>query len=284
MLANAKEVLAKALENGYAVGSFNFSTIEILNGIADAAAGLSSPVFLSTSEREADHFRLENASSVVLGLCRRLRIPLVLHLDHGKSFEMCRAAIECGYNSVHIDGSLLPYSVNKELTKRVADYAHSKGVSVEAELGHIGGHSEFHSERIKHDIEMTDPEQAADFVKSTGCDSLAIAVGNMHGMYTDEPIIDTERVKRIMALVAVPLVLHGGSGIPEKAVKDAIAAGIAKVNVNTENRLAYANAVKHVLAHRPEESTPYVINSDCTGSVCSVTKSKIMLFGSAGRA
>jgi len=281
-LANEKEVLEKALSQCYAVGAFNFSTIEIMNGILDAASELRSPVILATSQSEFNHMRPENAAALVRSMAERLDVPVVIHLDHGKSFDIIKRAIDCGYNAVHFDGSQLPLNENREQTKQIVDYAHDKGIHVEAEVGHVKGGSDLHQTNIG-DVELTDPTEAKEFVEYTGCDALAISIGNAHGIYTEEPQLDMERLCLIREQVNVPLVLHGGSGIPPAQIREALKHGIAKINVNTENRLAYATAVKEILESDPSEIVPYKMNQNCAAAVSAVTKEKINLFQSAGR-
>ena len=285
--SSSNKILGNAYKNGYAVGAFNFSTIEILNGIIDAASELNSPLILSTSENELKHLRPWNASALVKGYAEKLSIPVVLHLDHGKSFDMVKYAIDNGYTSVHIDASSLPKDENIELTRKVVDYAHKLGVWVEAEIGHVAGSSSIHNEEIINEANknvFTDPDVAKEFVEKTNCNALAISIGNAHGLYKDAPNIRFNILEEIRKKVNIPLVLHGGSGIPEDQVKRAISLGIAKVNINTEMRIAFSNTIKEFLNQNHEDIVPYHILGKASDAVKEVVKQKIKMFGSEGKA
>jgi ketose-bisphosphate aldolase len=274
----------KARAGGYAIGAFNVSTIEAIKGVLDAASELNAPVMIETSEKEMRYMDADLVINVLCALTENLQIPVAIHLDHGQSMETVQEAIDAGYTSVHIDGSSLPYDKNLSLTREVVAFAHKRGIPVEGELGHVGGASEIHDERAKMEKSTyTDPVQATEFVRETGIDSFASSIGNIHGIYKDEPELDFERLEKI-GQIGVPLTLHGGSGIPEKQVKKAIALGITKINVNTELRQAYTETLHKELDEHPEEIVPYKYLPEEIEAVKKVVMEKIKMFGSEGKA
>lgn len=284
MIVTTTKMFEKARAGGYAVGSFNVSTIEAIKGVLDAAVELNSPVMIETSEKEMRYLDADLVINVLCALTENLQIPVAIHLDHGQSMESVQEAIDAGYTSVHIDGSSLPYDKNLGLTREVVAFAHKRGIPVEGELGHVGGASEIHDERAKMEKSTyTDPVQAAEFVRETGVDSFASSIGNIHGIYKDEPELDFERLGQI-GQIGVPLTLHGGSGIPEKQVKKAIALGITKINVNTELRQAYTDTLRTELDEHPEEIVPYKYLPGEIEAVKKVVMEKIKMFGSEGKA
>ena len=284
MIVTTKELYIKAKAGGYAVGAFNVSTIEAIKGVLDAARELNAPVVIETSEGEMNYMGSKLVADVVRDLANDLTIPVGIHLDHGQSLASVQEVIEAGYTSVHIDASALPYNQNLELTKKVVQYAHERGITVEGELGHVGGASEVHDESAKIEKSTyTDPVKAAEFVRETGIDILASSIGNIHGIYENEPELDFERLQKI-GEIGIPLSLHGGSGIPEKQVKKAISLGITKVNVNTELRMAYTNTLHKELDAKPDEIVPYKYLPEEIEAVKNVVLEKIKMFGSEGKA
>jgi len=212
-------------------------------------------------------------------------LPIILHLDHGKSFEIVKEAIEAGYDSVHFDGSGLDFEENLEMTKKAVDFAKEKGVkNIEGELGYLRGNSALQEEVEIKEEDLTDPKQALEFIEKTGIDTLAISIGNIHGIFksSKNPHLFLERLKEINNKVGnkVGLVLHGGSGTPEDDIKKAIKLGVVKVNVNTELRLAYSKALKEFMQNNPEQTTPYKIMPSVVEAVQKVVEDKIMLFKS----
>ncbi len=280
-----EEMYADAEKNKYAIGHFNFSTLEILHAIYRAAKELNSPVILATSEGEECFVGPDEAVALSNALKPKLNDKLILHADHHKSFERAKQSVDAGYPSVHIDGSKLDYEDNVEVTKRVVDYAHSRDVWVEGELGHVGGASDLHEEDISEAAKpemMTDPDRAAEFVEETGVDSLAVNVGNAHGVWEGEPELDFERLEDIKEKTGSYLVLHGGSGISEEDFRRAIEIGIDKVNINSAMRIAYAEAVEEAIETR-EDITPYHYMQGPVKAVKEVVMEKIQIFGSDGR-
>lgn len=288
-----KEILKKAQQNKYAIGSFNFSTAEILKAIVLAAKELSAPIIVSTSEGEAAFIGIAEAAALVGAWRHGTKLPIILNLDHGKSLESVRKAIGAGYNAVHFDGTNLDYEENIAQTKTVVDYVrdieekYDQQIIVEGELGYLRGSSSVHQEALEIKPEdLTSPEQAKDFVERTGVDSLAIVIGNAHGVFSkSEEKLDLERLAQIKDALSdkVFLVLHGGSGIPEEDIKKSIELGIVKINVNTELRMAYQEGLAKELKEKPQETTPYKILQPSFEAVKKVVVEKIKLFGSENK-
>jgi fructose-bisphosphate aldolase class II len=284
MLVNPIELFSRAKKEGYAIGAFNTSDLNITKAIIEAAEELRSPVIIETSEGEIDFLSPEISGIQVRTLAKKAKIPVVLHLDHGKKFETVVSAIKNGYTSIHLDGSANDYRINRDLTKNAVEYAHKKGVSVEGEIGHITGGSEKHEKKIEISPDtLTDPDEAKDFVDATGIDVLAVAIGNIHGMYSNPPTLDFERLEKIVKRLNCYFSLHGGSGIPKNQIQRAIKMGITKVNVNTELRLAFKEGLLHEFDVHPEEVIPYKYLPAGTEAVKKVVEGKIKLFGSTGK-
>lgn len=283
MLVSSKKLLDKAKKEGYAVGAFNTSTLEVIKAVIEAACEKNSPVIIETSEGEIKFMEPKVVSSIVKTIAKEAKIPVALHLDHGQSLEMVKKAIEAGYTSVHIDGSSLSFEENIKVTKEVVNCAHKKNIAVEGELGHILGHSEKHHGKIDADkLDLTDPNQAEEFVRKTRIDFLAPSVGNSHGIYMDEPKLDFNRLKKISE-IGIPISLHGGSGIPKGQIEKAISLGVAKINVNTELRIAYSDGLREELSEKPTEVVPYKFLPEVIDKVKNVVKGKIEMFGSNDR-
>lgn len=285
MLVNPRELFKKARRGGYAIGAFNTSNFEISRAIIEAAEKLKSPVIVETSEGEMDHVGADIVAAEVMAMAKKASVPIALHLDHGKGFESIRDAIRAGYTSVHIDGSSLSIEENTNLTRAVVELAHNNKVSVEGEMGHIGGSSLHHKDKklkiSKKDL--TDPVIAAEFAKKTKIDILAVAIGNIHGVYQSPPRLDFERLEEIYRLVKKPFSLHGGSGIPKSQIKKAITLGITKINVNTELRMAFKEGILNEFDLRPDEVVPYKYLPAGAEAVSKVVEQKIKLFGSEGK-
>jgi ketose-bisphosphate aldolase len=285
MLVNPLDLYKKAKKEGYAIGAFNTSDLNITKAIIAAAEELNSPVIIETSEGEIDFLSPEVAAAEVIILAQNAKIPVALHLDHGKKMETVERAIKAGYTSIHLDGSALPLTENLELTQKAVKLAHKKGIPVEAEIGHIAGGSELHKGKIEISPDtLTDPSEAAEFARATKVDIMAVAIGNIHGMYSNVPQLDFERLESITKKVKTYFSLHGGSGIPAKQIKRAIRMGIVKVNVNTELRLAFHQGLLHEFEVNPEEVIPYKYLPAGTEAVEKVVKAKIWILGSAGKA
>ena len=278
------EILLVAQKENWAVGHFNISNLEQLRAIMEAAKNLKCPVMIGLSEGERKFVGLKQAAAIVKSFKEEYDLPVFLNPDHSHSVESAKEAFDAGFDSVHIDLSKLPFEENIKGTKEVADYVKSKNpeVSVEGELGYLRGESRVQKEIIKIKPEdLTKPEEAAEFAEKTGVDRFAGAYGNSHGISLDEPALDVERIRAVrMALPErVAMVLHGGSGIPDNQIKEAIKAGISNIHVNTEIRTAYAEALRKFLAENPEENTPYKILAPTVEAVRIKVEEKLKLFG-----
>ena len=285
----AKDWFNKARAEGFAIGAFNVDNMDIFKAVCIAGENKRSPVMLEFSQGEVGYFGLKNIVDLIINAREEYGIPILLNLDHSKSVEDCIAAIDqAGFDNVHFDGSDLTYEKNVEETKKVVDSAHKKGLLVEAEIDKIAGSSDIHDEEI--DIKLlkqsyTDPQKAAKFVKETGVDMLATAFGNVHGTFPVQPNLDINLLSKIRE--AVPscfLSLHGSSGIPAEQVKAAINVGkIVKVNLNTELRVVYREAIGEELSENPEEYASYKLSSDVIMAVAAVVEAKIDVFGSGNK-
>lgn len=277
----AQEILTQARNGGYALGAFNAGNLEILKAIVQAAQNQQSPVIIETSAGEIQHFGIKNFLSVVENFRQETGLTLLTNLDHGPGLEECQQAIESGYNLVHFDGSSLPYEENVKITKPLVEEAHQKGILIEGEIDRILGESQFHeeiAESVQAKGNYTDPEKAADFVSRTGVDTLAVFVGNLHGTYRQPPKLDLGRLKMIREKVDCFFSLHGGSGLLEEDIREAIKLGVIKVNVNTELRLAYKETLENVL-RGSDEVAIYKIMPPVIAAVQKVVEEKIQLFG-----
>jgi len=278
-LVTTKEMFKKAYEGKYAVGAFNVNNMEIIQGIVEAAAETKSPLVLQVSAGARKYANPIYLKKLVEAAIADSGVDIALHLDHGDSFEICKQCIDDGFTSVMIDGSALSYEENIELTKQVVEYAHPRGVVVEAELGKLAG-VEDEVNVSAEDATYTDPDQAVDFVKRTGCDSLAIAIGTSHGAhkFTGEPKLDYDRLEKITNLLpGYPLVLHGAStvvkefvdmcneyggdipgaqGVPEDMLKKAASYGVCKINIDTDLRLAMTGAIRKNIIDNPSNFDP----------------------------
>ena len=245
MLVNMNEVLIPAKKNHYAVGLFNAVNLELARGIINAAESTRSPVIMGTAEVLLPYGPLEEVSYYLIPMAKKASVPVVVHLDHGLSFDLCVKALDLGFTSVMYDCSTDTYEENVRKVKEMADIAHSRGATIEGELGHVGdneGSAEGSSHLADPSAYFTDPKMAKDFVEKTGVDALAIAVGNAHGAYKLPPKLDFERIRTIANTVDVPLVLHGGSGLTDDDFRKAIKEGISKVNIFTDINVAAVEA------------------------------------------
>lgn len=281
---NPKEILKQAQTGQYALGSFNFSTAEILKAIVTAGKKFEVPLIVSTSEGEGDFFGMKAAVTMVDFYKKETGLDIILNLDHGKSLEKVKEAIEAGYSAIHFDGSKYDFAENMQKTKEVVDYVKSvnENIVVEGELGYLRGSSALHKEALEiSKDDLTDPAQAKEFVQSTGIDSLAMVIGNAHGVYTQSPEkLYLDRLQEIKDVVGpeIFLVLHGGSGVPGDDVKGAIKLGVVKVNVNTDMRVAWKKGLQEGLDASPDSCTPYKILKGSLDGVQAVVEEKIKLF------
>ncbi len=245
MLVNMNEVLRPAKANKYAVGLFNAVNLELARGIIAAAESTRSPVIMGTAEVLLPYGPLDEVSYYLIPMAKKASVPVVVHLDHGLTFDTCEKALKLGFSSVMYDCSTDTYEENVRKVKEMADLAHSYGATIEGELGHVGdneGSAEGSSHLADPSKYFTDPKLAKDFVEKTGVDALAIAVGNAHGAYKLPPKLDFQRIRTIAKTVDVPLVLHGGSGLTDNDFRQAIKDGISKVNIFTDINVAAVEA------------------------------------------
>ncbi len=275
-----KEILLQAQQGKYAVGAFNVENMEMAQAVIEAAVELSAPVILQTTPSTLRYAPVEMYSAIVTQLAKEAAVPVALHLDHGSSFNLAKRALEAGYSSVMIDGSKEIFDQNIQLTRQVVETSQKYHVPVEAELGKVGGKED--------DLEAegdayTDPEQARIFVEQTGVDSLAVAIGTAHGVYRGEPKLDVRRLREIQAIVDIPLVLHGASGLSDESVKECIQAGICKVNFATELRIAYSDGIKETLADIPETYDPKAYGNNGRERVKNLVKDRMMTCGCQGK-
>jgi fructose-bisphosphate aldolase class II len=285
-LVSMKEMLEKGKEQGYAVGQFNLNNMEYAQAILQAAEEEQSPVILGVSEGAAKYM---GGYKVVTAMVKALMeeygttVPVAIHLDHGSSFEQCARAIQAGFTSVMIDASAMPLEDNIALTKKVVELAHINGVSVEAELGRVGGQED---DLIVDDAEAAYaiPAECEQLVKETNVDCFAPALGSVHGPYKGEPNLGFDRMEEVMNLTNIPLVLHGGTGIPTKDIQRAISLGSAKINVNTENQMAQAKVIRTVLAEQPEQYDPRKYMGPGREAIKETVIGKMREFGSSQKA
>jgi fructose-bisphosphate aldolase class II len=284
-----KDYLKRTIEEKWALGHFNFSEDEALRAIVKSAAEFKTPIFVGTSEGERKHIGLKQAVNLVKAFREEFGIPIFLNADHHKSFDAVKEAVDAGYDAILADFSALPFEENIKLTKQSVEYAKSKNpdIIVEGELGYVRGESKIQKEIIEIKAEdLTKPEEAGQFVKETGVDMLAPAVGNIHGIVVSSPeTIDIQRIGDIKKAVGenVYLVLHGGSGLSESDFKNAIEAGISMVHINTEIRVAFTKTLRKTLEEMPEETTPYKILTPSVEAMKKVIEEKLKIFGSVNK-
>jgi fructose-bisphosphate aldolase, class II len=283
-LVSMKEMLEKAKAEGYAVGQFNINNLEFTQAILQAAQEENSPVILGVSEgagRYMGGFKVVVAMVKAIMEESNITVPVAIHLDHGSSFENCAKAIHAGFTSVMIDASHHPFEENIEITSKVVELAHFHGVSVEAELGTVGGQED---DVIAEGVIYADVNECVELVNRTGIDCLAPALGSVHGPYKGEPNLGFKEMEDIGNKTGLPLVLHGGTGIPTKDIQKSISLGTAKINVNTENQIASAKAVRETLAAKTEEYDPRKYLGPARDAIRETVKGKMREFGSSGKA
>jgi fructose-bisphosphate aldolase, class II len=283
MLTTGKAILDVANEHSFAVPAFNISDWAMFRGIVEISEETNAPLIIGIHPDEVRHIGRE----MITGIIERSHnssIPIAIHWDHGATYEQILQAIQYGFTSVMIDGSLKPFEENIAITKKVTDSAHSIGVSVEGELGTIGGNDSY-AEAGAAEIIYTDPDDAVTFVEQTGVDSLAIAIGTFHGFYPAhlKPELKLDLLKEIKSRVPIPLVLHGGSGNPDDEIREAARIGINKINISTDIKVAYHDKMREVLGDDPKVREPNAIQPACIDAMKLVAAQKIELFGAAGK-
>ncbi|MGD8506383.1 MAG: class II fructose-1,6-bisphosphate aldolase [Candidatus Bathyarchaeota archaeon] len=305
MLSTNREILASAAAEKYAVGAFNICNLESLQAVVTAAKEENSPVIVAVTPSAIEYAGLSHLAKMVEETSQLVPTPMSLHLDHGKDLETIAKCLDAGFTSIMVDGSHLNFEENIALARDVIGLAHPKGVAVEAELGRLAGVEEVAVE--EKDAVLTDPEAAKEFVERTNVDALAVAIGTSHGAYKfrGEPKLDFKRLTEIKGELDVPLVLHGASevpawiiekatrygaqlvgarGMPDESIKQAIRLGIAKINIDTDLRLAFTATIREILATSPAQFDPRKILGPAREAMKKVAKSKMRLFGSSNKA
>lgn len=281
------QILKKAQKNKYAIGQFNISTDEQIRAVVEVAKDLKSPIIIGTSESEREFIGIEQVVALIKVWQKETNLPIILNADHCKTLESAKEVIDAGYSAVHFDGSSLSLEKNIEITKKVVEYTKSKNpdIIVEGEVGYLRGSSEVHKEKIEiKEEDLTKPEEAKDFVNKTKVDSLALAIGTVHGIEAEAEKLYLNRLKEIQeAIPETFLVLHGGSGVSDEDIKEAIKLGIVKININTELRVAYSKGLEKEIKEHPEEVKPYKILAPAVEAVKKAVEEKIKVFGSKGK-
>ncbi|EMM0378254.1 tagatose-bisphosphate aldolase subunit KbaY [Pluralibacter gergoviae] len=281
-IISTKYLLQDAQAKGYAVPAFNIHNAETIQAIVEVCSEMQSPVILAGTPGTFKHIAFEEIYALCSAYSRSFKIPLAIHLDHHETLADIRRKVNAGVRSAMIDGSHFPFAENVKLVKSVVDFCHLNDCSVEAELGRLGG-VEDDMDVDEESAFLTDPQEARRFVEQTGVDSLAVAIGTAHGLYTKKPKIDFQRLGEIREVVNVPLVLHGASDVPDEYVRRTIALGVCKVNVATELKIAFSNAVKAWFADNPDGNDPRFYMRVGMEAMKAVVRSKIRVCGSAER-
>lgn len=291
-LVNLKNMLEDARKNKYAVPAFDVSNHDMARAVIEVAEELKSPVILMGLKPDLAYDKLDCLVAGIKIMAEKVKVPVCLHLDHAVDFDLIKRAVDCGFTSVMYDGSVLPLEENIKNTKRVVDYAHEFGVTVEAELGHVGdgivGNSETglkKSEGDNPDDYLTNPEELEYFLKSTNVDTIAVAIGTAHGVYVHEPKLHFDRLEELNKISTVPMVMHGGSGTPDDQVKRSIELGICKINIFSEIISAFFGALKVMLNNNENMAIwPSTAYEQPLIEMKKVIKNKILLLGSNDRA
>lgn len=282
MIVNAKKMLEDAKVNKYAVPHFNINNLEWTRYILEECNRLKSPVILGVSEGA---IRYMGGYKVVANLVKNLdeelniQIPVAIHLDHGSSVESCKKAVDAGFTSVMIDASKYSLEENIDMTKQVVEYAKIKNITIEAEIGHIGGSED----NMSSEIAYAKVDDALSLYNETKIDFLAPALGSVHGLYKGEPCLDFDKMKEISEKTNIPLVLHGGTGIDDEKLKKAIASGICKVNINTELQIAWTKAVRKFLSEDTKAYDPRTVIKSGEQSMKQAIEHKVNVLGSINR-
>jgi len=282
-LVSMAQMLRDAQKGHYAVGAFNCNNMEIVQAIIQAAESEKAPVIIQASQGAIKYAGIEYIAALTCLAAEKAGVPVALHLDHGTSFGQVMSCVRNRFTSVMIDGSKLPLEENIALTKKVIEAVRPLGLTVEAELGKIGG-TEDDITVSEREALFTDPDEAKYFVEQTQVDALAIAIGTAHGQYKGVPKLDFERLQEIRNRVDVPLVLHGSSGVPDEAIQKAISLGVCKVNIDTNIREAFVAAARKVMEENPKEIDPRKMLGPAREAATEIIREKIRIFGSSGKA
>ncbi|MBZ4666520.1 class II fructose-1,6-bisphosphate aldolase [Mahella sp.] len=282
-LVTGKKILDRALSGHYAIGAFNVHNMETVQAVVNVAIEEKAPLIIQTSASTIKYAGAKFLAANVKAAAEDADIPIALHLDHATTYQQVVECIRVGYTSVMIDGSKLPYDENVALTKKVVELAHYAGVSVEAELGKVGG-TEDDISVDEREAAFTVPEEAVKFIEDTDVDYLAIAIGTAHGVYKGEPKLDFERLKKIRSMVNVPLVLHGASGVPDEGLRNAVVCGINKINLATDLKIPMARTIRDIFMANPDEDDPRKYLGAARDAVEVVVRDKIRVIGCNGKA
>ncbi len=284
MLTTGKAILDVANEHSFAVPAFNISDWAMFRGIVEISEETDAPLLVGIHPDEVRHIGREMITGII-ERSHRSSVPIAIHWDHGATYEQILEAIQFGFTSVMIDGSLKPFDENVAITRKVTDTAHALGLSVEGELGTIGANDSY-AEGGSAEIIYTDPDDAVTFVEQTGVDSLAVAIGTFHGFFPAhlKPELKLDLLKEIKSRVQIPLVLHGGSNNPDDEIREAARIGINKINISTDIKVAYHSKMREVLGDDPKVREPNAIQPACVEAMKVVAAQKIELFGAAGKA
>jgi tagatose 1,6-diphosphate aldolase GatY/KbaY len=282
-LVSSTPMLSRAREGGYCVAAFNVHTLEMMQAVVEAAEEMQSPLILQSTMGTVKHLGADYIVAAATTAANRGSVPIALHLDHCTDYTLAVQCIRAGYTSIMIDASMYAFQENVARTLKIVEIAKAIGINVEAELGKVGG-VEDDIVVAEHEALMADPEECQLFVELTGVSTLAPAVGTAHGIYKGDPNIDFERIKNVAKLVSVPLVLHGGSGIPDDQVRRAISLGMSKMNIATELRIIFSDAIKQVFQQNPEENDPRKYMIPAKDALRAAAKQKMILCGSVGKA
>jgi fructose-bisphosphate aldolase class II len=282
MLVSLNEVLTDARKGRYAVPAFDCCENVMVRTILETAEELNSPVILMCFEMQLEG----NGWAYLPGLIRLVaehhRIPIVLHLDHAETLDQIKRAVDCGFSSVMIDGSILAFEENVALTKAAGEIAHPKGIDLEGELGHVGG---MDLEDTQHrDSALTEPDEVSRFVEQTGVDALAVSIGTAHGVYKSLPQLNIERLKELNVVSGVPLVMHGGSGTPDEQVREAVSNGICKLNIFADSRIAMFKGLKESAKLQRPDPLPEQLFGPMKDELAKTVAEKITLLGAGNRA
>ena len=281
MFVTTKELLTRAQSEKYAIGAFNVENMEMIKAVSEAASEMNAPVILQTTPSTVSYGGLACYQAMVKALVQDIDIPVALHLDHGSSFALAMQAMRCGYTSIMIDASSQPLETNIAVTRSVVEPCHANGITVEAELGKVGGKED--TTKAEKNL-LTDPQEALTFVQETEVDALAVAIGSVHGVYQGKPNIDIQRLQEIQKLVSIPLVLHGTSGLSDEIVQECIKHGVCKVNYATDLRIAFTKGVSSMLQKHPETFDPKKYGMSGQDLVKQYVKDKMRILGCQNKA
>lgn len=281
MLVHIKDLFSKEVRGKFAYPAFNTMNLEITRGIIEAAEELNTPIIIETSEGAIKYAGLETMFEMVASLAIKAKVPIALHMDHGKDIDQLKRGIELGYSSVMIDHSALPTDQNIKDTKDVVEFAHKEGAWVQGEIGRIRGNEDWVSVSESESL-LTDPEEAKQFYEATKVDTLACSFGTIHGIIKmsgkAEAHVDIDRISQVAKLVPVPLVLHGASGVPDDVISQAIGAGISIINIDTELRIGFTKNLRQALAEHPDEVDPRKYLTPAIEGVKQAAKQKLIIF------